>query len=100
MFATPFLVGINTRPAGFQMGCGELQSDIQLKYLTMSFCQSFIRPLLTERNVPRLLNVIGDPAVNVNTAVHFGSSAGAGFDKRGMQPLVHCWWKCTANGDD
>jgi len=27
------------------------------------------------------------------------TSAGADFDKHGMQALVHCWWKCIANND-
>ena len=28
------------------------------------------------------------------------TSTGAGFDEHGMQALVHCWWKCIANGGD
>ena len=36
VFVTPFSVYINTLPMNFQMECIELQSDIQLKNLTVS----------------------------------------------------------------
>ena len=51
MFAKSFSADINTLPTDFQMECLELQSDIQLKYLIISLYQTFIRPLLTEKNI-------------------------------------------------
>jgi len=54
MFVAPFSVVINTWPAHFQMDCTELQSDIQLKYLTMYLYRTFIIPVLPEKNILRL----------------------------------------------
>ena len=49
------------------MECIELQSDIQLKNLIMSLYQTFIRPLLTEKNIPYL------PIIPYSWHLFFGS---------------------------
>lgn len=48
-----FSVHVNTWTGNFQMECRELQSDIQLKNLIMSLCQTFIILILTEINILR-----------------------------------------------
>ena len=52
MLAVPLSVDINTLPVNFQIECRELQSDVKLKNLTMSLYQAFIRPPLSEGNIP------------------------------------------------
>lgn len=47
-FVKPFSVDTNTLPASFQMHCTELQSDIQLKNLIMSYKSLVERHLLKE----------------------------------------------------
>ena len=52
MFATVFSVNMNILLGNSQMECIELQSDIQLKNLTMSLYQTFMILTLPERNNP------------------------------------------------
>jgi len=51
MFETPFSVDINALYEDFQMEIMEFQSEIQFKYLIMSLYQTFISPLLPEKNI-------------------------------------------------
>ena len=57
MFVTSFSVDINILPENFQMECIKLQSDIQLKNLIMFLYQTFLRPLLPEKNILRFITI-------------------------------------------
>ena len=51
-----------------------------------------------------LLNSDGDPTVDTSTMRQWlwwqgVISIGADNIRCGMQALIHCWWKCIANGD-
>ena len=56
IFAILSTIDINKSPENFQMECMELQSDIQLKNLTMCGYQIFIKTSLTSKKYPLLHN--------------------------------------------
>jgi len=96
----------------------EGQPDTMTSNMEVYVKQMCITELLhMEKKAPtdtyqHLLNTYGDQTVDVRMVkqwvVHFSSvavttgstSAGADFDKSGIQALVRHWWKCTANSGD
>ena len=65
------------------------------------------RKNVTHWHSSALMNVFGGETADVSTLRWWivwqwlwVTSSGAGFYECSQQALVHCWWKCIANGGD